>query len=301
METLQRSRGNSGAAATLAIVVASLFVIALSGCGSSASSEESSPELQAALSGYRDYLRENAAELTRRLERMQELIEEETGKEPTPRVEPVYAGSRVPYGHIDSFVQVYPALQRGIDGLEEEVPPDEYGGFHKIEKQIFWQEVTSEMAPVGEQLAADLETLRGRIDSADLEPAQLVGGAARTVDGIVANAFPGDAERWSHLDMLDAGAKTEGAEEAFAAVKPLLAAENPELTRQIKARFEKALDAVGEYGTLARDSDPAEPLRAGTSFVIYDQVTQDKRWEIAAPFKELSDLLAQAEAELGDS
>src|SRR5215207_4321454 len=88
METLQRSRGNSGAAATLAIVVASLFVIALSGCGSSASSEESSPELQAALSGYRDYLRENAAELTRRLERMQELIEEETGKEPTPRVEP---------------------------------------------------------------------------------------------------------------------------------------------------------------------------------------------------------------------
>ena len=301
MGTLKRLRGRAAAAPVLALAIAGLLLLGLGGCGSSASSEESSPELQAALSDYRDYLRENAAELSRRLDRLGVVIERETGNEPTPAAEGVYPAPRVSYGHIDPFVQLYPPLQRAVDGLEEEVPPDEYGGFHKIEKQVYWQEVTFEMGPVAKQLSADVEELRKRIDSADLEPAQLVAGVRKTLDEIAENVFAGDAQRWSHLDLVDAGAKTEGAEAAFEAMQPLLAEENPELTGQIKRGLRKALDAVGEYGTLARDSDRSEPLRAGTAFVIYDQVTQDKRWELAEPFKELSDLLAQAEEELGDS
>jgi iron uptake system component EfeO len=300
MGTLKKWKRGAVAPAIL-IVLAGLLLLGPSGCGSSASSDDASPKLQAALSDYRDYLRENAAELSRRLQAMSKVIERELGEEPVPAAESVYPGTRVPYGHIDPFVQLFPPLQRGIDGLEEEVPPDEYGGFHRIEKQFYWQKVTGEMEPIAKQLGADVEAVRERIDSADLQPAQLVIGIRKTIDEIAENVFAGDAARWSHLDLLDAGAKTEGAEAAFEAVKPLLEEEDPELTRRIQAQLRKALETVGEYGTLARDGDPSEPLRAGTSFVVYDQVTQDKRWEIAAPFKELSDLLAQAEEALGDS
>jgi iron uptake system component EfeO len=161
------------------------------------------------------------------------------------------------------------------------------------------QEVTFEMGPVAKQLAADIETVRDRIDSADLQPAQIVGGIRASADEVVTNVFPGDTERWSHLDLLDAAAMMEGAEEAFKVAQPALAEANPELAREIEAQLRKALATMDEYGTLASKADPSEPLRAGIGFYIYDQMTQDKRWELAEPFKELSALLAQAEEELG--
>ncbi|HEX5713841.1 MAG TPA: EfeM/EfeO family lipoprotein [Solirubrobacterales bacterium] len=281
------------------LVCLGLVASALAGCGSSASGDESSPEVEAAQSGYRDYLRENAEELSRRIERMQEVIERETGREPAPPSETIYAIARVPYGHIDSFVRLYPPLQRGIDGLAEEVPPDEYGGFHRLEKEFFWQEVTMEMGPVAKQLAADIEAVRERIDSDELQPAEIVSGIKRSSDEIVTNVFPGDTERWSHLDLLDAAAMMEGAKEAFKVAQPVLAEANPELSKEIEAQLEKGLETMDEYGTLASNADPSEPLRAGTGFYIYDQMVQEERWELVEPFKKLSALLAQAEEELG--
>lgn len=283
----------------LAIVFSGLIALVSLGCGSSASSEEASPELQKALSGYRDYLRENAAELSRRIETMSAVIERETGKEPTPGAESVYPGTRVSYGHIDPFAQLYPALARRIDGLEDEVTPDEYGGFHAIEKQFFWQKVTYEMGPIAKQLGADVEDLRERIDSADPQPAEIVTGASKVASGIVEDVFPGEAEPWSHIDLVDAAAETEGVEAAFGAIEPLLAEENPRLTKRIEAQIREALDAVGAYGTPANDAGRSEPLRAGTRFTTYDQVTHRERWELAEPFKRLAKLLAEAEAELG--
>jgi len=285
----------------LAIVSAGLIAIAVLGCGSSASSDESSSESTEAISRYRNYLRESGAELSRRLDTLNERVERETGTEGVPGAETTYALARVPYGQIETAAQLYPSLQRKIDGLEEEVPPDEYGGFHEIEKWLFWQEVTTTMGPFAKQLSTDVDELRKQIDSADLQPDQVIVGARRVTDGIVDNVFPGDAERWSHIDLIDAAAKTESVDEAFKAAQPVLAEENPELTKQIEAQLRSAFDELAEYGTIARKSDPSEPLRAGTRFIIYDQVTQDKRWELVKPYKKLAALLAEAEAELGDS
>jgi iron uptake system component EfeO len=285
----------------VAMTAALLLTAALgfAGCGSDASGDESSPELEASLSRYRDYLRENAAELSRQIAKMTTAIEKEAGKEPVPGAEVTYAPARVSYGHIEPAALLHPTLARRIDGLEEDVPPDEFGGFHEIEKMIFWELVTSSLKPVAKRLAADVAKLRTQIDSDELQAGQLVTGAGEVVDGIVDHLVPGDTERWSHSDLIDAGAKIEGVDAAFAAVAPLLAEADPELTKQIEGQIEKATDAVGEFGTLARDSDPSEPERAGTGFIRYDQIWQDERWQLAAPFKKLSGLLSQAEEDLG--
>lgn len=217
------------------------------------------------------------------------------------KAESRYAASRVPYGHVDPLAQLFVPLSARIDGLENEVPPDQFGGFHEIEKTLFWEKVTAGMAPVAKRLRIDIEELQRRMESAHFQPREILAGANKALEGMLVNEIWGNAERYSHIDLTDLAAKIEGLDAAFKATKPLLAENDPALAARIEAQFREVYTKVGAYGTLAREPEQARGREPGISFVVYDQVTQEEKWELAQPIKVLGALFSEANAKLANS
>jgi iron uptake system component EfeO len=272
-----------------------LTAMIASGCGSGASGEPA-PESRSTSSDYKIYLDENVEKLQRWVDTI--VLKAKEGS--FPKAGSRYAAARVPYGHIYPAAQLFGPLNTRMDALESQLPPGEYAGFHQIEKTIFWEETTETVGPLAKQVRANLEELQRRIDSADLQPGELLGGANEVLKGVLVNEIWGIAEPYSHIDLVDIAAKAEGVDAAFAAAKPALATEDPELAAEIEAQLRKTLADIGEYGILASDPDQARPQEPGIAFVVYDQLTQEERWDLAEPIKELVSLLSQADEKLAD-
>jgi iron uptake system component EfeO len=282
----------------LASLALGVIVASLAGCGGeSGASAETAQRLQTSLAQYETYLQENSEKLLHWANTIVLKVEEGSN----PKAASRYAAARVPYGHLAPTARLFEPLNKRIDGLEDEVPPDEFGGFHQIEKAIFWEKTSSDMGPVARQLRKDIEELQRRIDAADLQPSQILTGANQTLEGVIEHEIWGVAELYSHIDLTDIAAKVEGIEAAYNAAEPEVAESDPALAKDIENQLEEVYARVGKYGILARDPEQARDREPGISFVVYDQLTQEERWELAQPLKVWASLLARAEAELAGS
>jgi iron uptake system component EfeO len=276
------------------IALVLLVICFAGGCGSGSNGEDSE-QSQAAIAKYKDFLNKSSAKLLHWAETIGLKVKDREFPEAGSR----YAAARVPYGHVaPAAVQLFGPLNTRIDPLEREVPPDEYGGFHLIEKTVFWEETTISLGPVAKQLRLNIEELGRRLDAADIQPSQAIAGANKVLEGMTTNEVWGNAEPWSHTDLTDIAAKVEGVDAAFAAAKPALADKDQELATRIEAQLHKLFAKVGEYGTLAREPEQSRPQEPGIAFVVYDQLTQEERWDLAELIETLSAMFAEAEAEL---
>jgi iron uptake system component EfeO len=276
-----------------------LLTACLAGCGSGGSeaNAETVQALQKSASQYRTYLDRNGAKLNHWADTIALKIDEGSWSKAGSR----YAAARVPYGHLAPTAQLFEPLNKRISGLESEVPPSEFGGFHDIEKTIFWEEGTEDMKPVARQLRKDIEELNRRIASRNLQPAEVLAGANTVLEGVLTNEVWGIAEPFAHIDFTDIAAKVEGVEAAFKAARPAIAESDPDLVRRIEAQLKAVYEKVEAWGTLAREPEQARDREPGISFVVYDQVPQKDRWELAQPIKALAATLSQAIEELPDS
>ena len=100
--------------------------------------------------------------------------------------------------------------------------PNEFGGFHGIEKALWEEDTTDGMTPVAKQLLADVEELQAKVKTVDLQAVQIANGANELLGEVSASKITGEEERYSHIDLVDFEANVEGAEAAFEAVEPLL-------------------------------------------------------------------------------
>jgi iron uptake system component EfeO len=283
----------------LASVALCLIVSSFAGCGGNGNepSAETARQLQASLDRYETYLQRNSSKLLHWADTIVLKVDEGS----FPKAGSRYAAARVPYGHLDPAAQAFVSLNARIDALESEISPDKFGGFHELEKAIFWEESTAGMTPVAQQLGVDIEELQRRLVSADLPPAQIISGATKVLQGILVNEIWGTAEPYAHADLTDIAAKVEGIDAAFKAAQPLLAEQDPKLTKQIEDQLQTVYAKVGQYGILAREPEQARDQEPGISFVVYDQITQEERWKLAQPIRSLARLFSLAEAELDDS
>ena len=128
-------------------------------------------------------------------------------------------------------------LDPRIDARANDVPPSEFGGFHRIEKALWQEDTAAGMAPVAKQLLADVEELDGeRSKTVDLQAVQIANGANELLGEVSASKITGEEERYSHIDLVDFEANVEGAEAAFEAVEPLL---DTEATRSCRKRSKR--------------------------------------------------------------
>ncbi|PJI94708.1 iron uptake system protein EfeO [Luteimicrobium subarcticum] len=132
-------------------------------------------------------------------------------------------------------------------------------GFHAVERDLFQKKAITTGT---KKLAAELDTNVGKLAELSkgltYKPEDLANGAAGLLEEVQANKIKGEEELYSHIDLVDFASNVEGAEQAFAYLKPGLEKIDPDLTDTVSTRFDdvKTLlagyedpDAVGGYTT----------------------------------------------------
>jgi iron uptake system component EfeO len=239
------------------------------------------PQAEAVVADYRDYLERNTAELVAATAPFAAAVE--AGD--VEKAKALYATARIPYERIEPVAESFGSLDPRIDARENDVSAAEFGGFHRIEKALWVGGTTAGMAPVAEQLLADVEGLRRKVKTADLQAAQIANGANELLGEVSASKITGEEERYSHIDLVDFEANVEGAEAAFEAVEPLLSGKDPKLAREIEAQFDQVYAAL-------------KPYRRGDGFVSYTELTQADTRKLAQEIDTLAELLSRVPAQI---
>ncbi len=239
----------------------------------------SSPEVEEAIAQYRDYLEENTAELTAATTPfVAAVVAGDVAK-----AKALYPAARIPYERIEPVAESFGDLDPRIDARENDVPANEFGGFHRIEKAL-WEEGTLKgMAPVAQQLQADVEELESKVKNVNLQAVQIANGANELLGEVSASKITGEEERYSHIDLVDFKANVEGSQVAFESIEPLLSEKDPKLAKEIEADF------AAVYAVL-------KPYETSDGFVSYTTLTAADTRKMAQSIDTLAEKLSQVPA-----
>jgi iron uptake system component EfeO len=242
---------------------------------------KSSPEVETAIENYRGYLEKNTAELVARTRPFVAAVV--AGN--VAQAKSLYAAARIPYERIEPVAESFGDLDPRIDARENDVPANEFGGFHRIEKALWEESTAAGMAPVAKQLQADVEELQDKVENVKLQAVQVANGANELLGEVSASKITGEEERYSHIDLVDFKANVEGAEVAFKSVEPLLSKNDPKLAQEIGADFEDV------YAALV-------PYERGDGFVSYEDLTRSETRKLAQTIDILAEKLSQVPAQI---
>jgi iron uptake system component EfeO len=198
-----------------------------------------------------------------------------------------YAKARPFYEKIEPVAESFSvgkvSLDANIDARANDVPADQFRGFHRIEKGLFQDDSLRGLAAYGDRLVADVTELKGLVAKLEFQPAELANGAQELLDEVAASKITGEEERYSHLDVLDIAYNVEGSEQAYAQLAPVVKKVDPALAAKISSRF-AAVDAlVEDYRR------PGSPY----GFLLYDKLGADDRRALAAAVKAVQEPLSQ--------
>ncbi|GAB3560502.1 iron uptake system protein EfeO [Spelaeicoccus albus] len=125
-------------------------------------------------------------------------------------------------------------------------------GFHAIERDLYKRgAITDQTKRYAAELTKNATTLVGVAKKLQYKPEDLANGAAALLEEVQSSKIKGEEERYSHLDLVDFAANVEGAQEAFAELKPGLKKIDAGLTKRIAAQFDTVNSMLDAY----RDSD----------------------------------------------
>jgi iron uptake system component EfeO len=240
-----------------------------------------SPEVEEAIAQYRDYLEENTTELVAETEPFAAAVV--AGE--VDKAKSLYPAARIPYERIEPVAESFGDLDPRIDARENDIPPNEFGGFHRIEKALWTEDAAAGMAPVAKQLLADVEELQEKVETVNLQAVQIANGANELLGEVSASKITGEEERYSHIDLVDFKANVEGSQAAFEAVEPLLSKDDPKLAKEIEASFEDV------YASL-------KPYERGDGFVSYTDLTKADTRKLAQEIDALAEELSEVPAKI---
>jgi iron uptake system component EfeO len=191
----------------------------------------------------------------------------------------------------ESFVNGSQNLDADIDARANDVPPDKWYGYHRIEKGLFQDKRLTGLAAYGDKLVKDVTTLKAKTAALTYTAPDLANGAQGLLDEIAATKITGEEERYSHIDMVDMANNVEGAEQAFAQLQPALRKIDANLAATIAARFTALDTVVDKYRT---ETNPS-------GYVLYTSLTDTDRRRLAAAVKAVSEPMSQVAGKVADA
>jgi iron uptake system component EfeO len=194
----------------------------------------------------------------------------------------LFPDARTHYESIEPIAESFGDLDPDIDARENDVPANEFKGFHRIEKQLWVSGNTAGMTPVADELLVNVKKLKSLIPTIQLEPAQIANGAVELMNEVASSKITGEEDRYSHTDLWDFDANDDGSIAAFKAVRPLVAAKDAALADTIDRQFASTDRALDAYKT------------ADGGFQLYTELTQTQTKALAAQVEALADSLAKA-------
>ncbi|HXV53595.1 MAG TPA: iron uptake system protein EfeO [Solirubrobacterales bacterium] len=197
-----------------------------------------------------------------------------------------YPGARVHFERIEPVAGAFGDLDPDIDGREGDIPPQDWGGYHRIEKALWIDESTEGLEKTIKELRNDVANLNDIAIKAEFDPAEIAQGSVDLLAEVSASKITGEEERYSHTDLWDFEANVAGAEAGFEALKPALEQADPELADEIEMEFAAMYELLDQH-------------REGDGFVLYDTLSEEQTQELAQQIDTLGEPLSQIPSLVG--
>jgi iron uptake system component EfeO len=203
-----------------------------------------------------------------------------------------YAAARPYYERVEPVAESFTSgkvnLDARIDARAGDVPARQWTGFHVIEKALFADEDLKKVLPVAVGLRGDVVRLHRLVKGLTYQPSELLNGAGGLLDEVSKSKITGEEERYSHIDLVDFQANVEGAEQAFANIKPGLQKVDASLSDTIASRFRSIDTLLDTY---------RDPHALG-GFVQYEKLTSADKKKMSAAVQAIKEPLSTAAAKV---
>lgn len=135
--------------------------------------------------------------------------------------------------------------------MRESTPVDAkvgWKGFHAIERDL-WQggAITSATKALSAELVGNVGKLNGIVATLQYKPEDLANGASDLIEEIQNTKITGEEEAFSHIDLVDFSGNVEGAQQAYASLRPGLEKIDGNLVHQIDQQFQTVLATLDGY------------------------------------------------------
>ena len=142
------------------------------------------------------------------------------------------------YERIEPIAESFPELDTAIDIRADGVTKGQkWTGFHRLERDLWKKGDISRDGPLADQLVPDVKRLEATIATVKITPDELGNGARSLMDEVAKGKVTGEEERYSHTDLFDFQGNLDGAKTAYAELRPIVVARDPELARPLDERF----------------------------------------------------------------
>jgi iron uptake system component EfeO len=172
-----------------------------------------------------------------------------------------YAKARLFWERAESTVQgfVLPGFAVGDNAgnldylidMRESTPVDAkvgWKGFHAVERDL-WQggAITSGTKASSAELVGNVAKLSGIVATLAYKPEDLANGASDLIEEVQNTKITGEEEAFSHIDLVDFSGNVEGAQQAYASLRPGLEKIDGNLVNLIDQQFHAVLGVLDGY------------------------------------------------------
>jgi iron uptake system component EfeO len=141
--------------------------------------------------------------------------------------------------------------------MRESTPVDAkvgWKGFHAIERDLYQgNAITPTTKALSNELVGNVGKLVTIVGPLQNKPEDLANGAADLIEEVQNTKINGEEEAFSHIDLVDFAGNVEGAQQAYAALRPGLQKVDANLVTQLDQQFKAVLTALDGY------RDPSAP------------------------------------------
>lgn len=202
----------------------------------------------------------------------------------------LYAPARVHYERIEPVAELFDDLDKAmdarVDDFEKKEADPAWTGFHRLEKALWVDKTTTGLDATADKLVADVTELRTRLDTLELPPKAVVGGAAQLIEEVASKKISGEEDRYSRTDLWDFQANTDGAQKVYGLLRALVAAHDPKLVARVDANFTRVDATLAKY-------------KQGDEFQSYDKLSAADRNALKRSITALAEDLSTLRGKLG--
>ncbi|MFD2420234.1 iron uptake system protein EfeO [Amycolatopsis pigmentata] len=192
-----------------------------------------------------------------------------------------YAPARYYYEEVEPVAESFGDLDPAIDQRADDVTDQsKWTGFHRLEKALWEEKSVDGMAPVADQLDADVAKLKTLVATAAYQPAQLANGATELLNEVANRKITGEEDRYSHADLSDFDANITGSKKAFDLLRPALSKLDPDLAESVAGKYADVLAAL-------------QPYKRDNGYVDYSTVGDEQRKALTQKVDALAEPLSQ--------
>ncbi|MDX3538182.1 peptidase M75 family protein [Streptomyces sp. MB09-01] len=256
--------------------------------GKGAAEEKRSPEADAAVAAYRQYVVTQAEET---LPKAQAFVDAVKAGD-VEAAKKAYAPSRIGWERTEpvaeSFGDIDPKVDVREDGLEAgQDPAKDWTGWHRLEKSL-WADnkIDDNDKKLADTLIADLTDWQKRVGTAEITPSSIANGAKELLDEVATGKVTGEEERYSRTDLVDFKANVEGAQKAYDVLKAIATKNDPELVKELDTQFAAMNTLLDKY----------RADKTSYEFTSYDKVGEPERKELSDGVSALGEPLSKLAA-----